>query len=62
MKNLKIALVKQDVYQDLYVCPSSECLEKAIRNHGIERSLKTVVPQEVYEDLKKELSKIEKQQ
>ena len=24
MKNLKIALVKQDVYQDLYVCPSSE--------------------------------------
>ena len=35
-----------------YVCPSSECLEKAIRNHGIERSLKTVVPQEVYEDLK----------
>ena len=45
-----------------YVCPSSECLEKAIRNHGIERSLKTVVPQEVYEDLKKELSKIEKQQ
>ena len=45
-----------------YVCPSSECLEKAIRNHGIERSLKAVVPQEVYEDLKKELSNIEKQQ
>lgn len=45
-----------------YVCLSSECLEKAIRNHGIERSLKAVVPQEVYEDLKKELSKIEKQQ
>ena len=37
-------------------------IEKAIRNHGIERSLKTVVPQEVYEDLKKELSNIEKQQ
>ena len=45
-----------------YVCPCTECLEKAIRNHGIERSLKTAVPEEVYEDLKKELSKIEKQQ
>ena len=45
-----------------YVCLSIECLDKAIRNHGIERSLKTSVPEEVYEDLKKELSKIEKQQ
>ena len=45
-----------------YVCPSIERLDKAIRNHGIERSLKTSVPEEVYEDLKKELSKIEKQQ
>ena len=45
-----------------YVCPSIECLDKAIRNHGIERSLKTSVPEEVYEDLKKELRKIEKQQ
>lgn len=45
-----------------YVCPSIECLDKAIRNHGIERSLKTSVPEEVYEDLKKELSKIEKLQ
>ena len=24
-----------------YICRSGECLEKAIRNHGIERSLKT---------------------
>ena len=45
-----------------YVCPSIECLDKAIRNHGIERSLKTSVPEEVYEDLKKELANIEKQQ
>ena len=45
-----------------YVCSSTECLDKAIRNHGIERSLKTSVPEEVYEDRKKELSKIEKQQ
>ena len=24
MENLKIALLKQDIYQDLYVCPVSE--------------------------------------
>ena len=45
-----------------YICRSMECLDKAVKNHGLERSLKTGIPQEVYEDLKKELSKIEKQQ
>lgn len=42
-----------------YVCFSGECLEKAIKNHGLERSLKTTIPQEVYESLKKELDTIE---
>ena len=37
-----------------------ECLDKAIKNHGLERSLKTAVPDEVYERLKKELEDIEK--
>ena len=45
-----------------YVCPSQECLEKAVKSRGLERSLKMAVPAEVYEDLKKELSNIEKQQ
>lgn len=45
-----------------YVCLSQECLEKAVKSRGIERSLKMAVPAEVYEDLKKELSNIEKQQ
>ena len=45
-----------------YVCLSQECLEKAVKSRGLERSLKMAVPAEVYEDLKKELSKIEKQQ
>ena len=35
-------------------------LYKAIKNHGLERSLKTAVPDEVYERLKKELEDIEK--
>ena len=43
-----------------YLCLSRECLDKAIKNHGLERSLKTAVPDEVYERLKKELEDIEK--
>ena len=43
-----------------YVCLSQDCLEKAVKNHDLERSLKTAVPAEVYEDLKKELMNIEK--
>ena len=43
-----------------YICLSQECLEKAVKSHGLERSLKTAVPQEVYENLKKELDGIEK--
>ena len=45
-----------------YVCLSQECLEKAVKTRGLERSLKTTIPDEVYEDLKKELNNIEKQQ
>ena len=43
-----------------YLCFSRDCLEKAVKNHGLERSLKTAVPDEVYERLKKELENIEK--
>lgn len=43
-----------------YLCRSMECLENAVKNHGLERSLKTGIPQEVYEDLKKEFEKLDK--
>ena len=33
-----------------------------VKTRGLERSLKTAIPDEVYEDLKKELNDIEKQQ
>ena len=46
---------------DAYLCFSEECLEKAIKNHGLERSLKMAVPDEVYQNLKKEFGSIEKQ-
>lgn len=43
-----------------YVCCSSECFEKAVRSKGLERSLKMKVPEEMYENLKKEIELIEK--
>ena len=38
-----------------YLCPSEECLKKAIRNKGLERSFKMAIPKEVYESLEKEM-------
>lgn len=43
-----------------YVCFSMECLEKAMKSRGLERSLKTRIPEDVYETLKKEFESIEK--
>ena len=42
-----------------YICPKSECLQKAIKNRGLERSLKMNIPAEIYESLKKEIEQIE---
>lgn len=42
-----------------YICFSSECLAKAEKNKGLERSLKCSIPKEIYESLKKELSELE---
>ncbi len=38
-----------------YLCHSAECLKKARKNKGLERSLKTGIPDEVYGKLEKEL-------
>ena len=43
-----------------YVCPNMECLNTAIKRKGLERSLKIAIPQEVYEVLKEEMSRIAK--
>ena len=44
-----------------YICFSRECLEKASQNHGLERSLKASIPEEVYESLEKEFDSIGEQ-
>ncbi|MCI6885737.1 MAG: YlxR family protein [Lachnospiraceae bacterium] len=38
-----------------YLCPSSDCLKKAIKSRGLERSFKMAIPKEVYETLEKEM-------
>ena len=38
-----------------YLCKNPDCLEKAVKAKGLERSLKTAVPEEVYEKLAKEM-------
>ena len=38
-----------------YVCPSEECLQRARKNKGLERSFKQAIPAEVYESLEKEI-------
>ena len=42
-----------------YICPSSECLSKALRQKGLERSFKQAIPQDVYEMLEREMREIE---
>ena len=42
-----------------YLCKSVECLKKAKKNKGLERSFKMSIPNEVYEDLEKEFGEIE---
>lgn len=43
-----------------YICNCLDCFNKAIKSKGLERSLKTVIPTEVYEGLKKELNDIDR--
>ena len=42
-----------------YHCNSIECLKKAAKTKGLERSLQIKIPEEIYESLEKELSSVE---
>ena len=41
-----------------YLCMDKECLAKARKNKGLERSFKMPVPKEVYETLEKEMEQL----
>ena len=40
-----------------YLCRDAECVKKAGKNRGIERSLKMARPAEMYENIEKEFAK-----
>ena len=42
-----------------YLCVSMECLQKARKNKGLERSFKMSIPNEVYDNLKKEFGEVD---
>ena len=42
-----------------YLCPNGDCLAKAVKNKGLERSFKQAIPKEVYEALEKEMEVLE---
>lgn len=42
-----------------YLCREAACLEKAIRQKGLERSFQAAIPSEVYDSLRKELAKLD---
>ena len=42
-----------------YLCPSMECLKKAVKGKGLERSFKQAIPADVYESLEKEMEALE---
>ena len=45
-----------------YLCPSMECIKKAVKGRGLERSFKMAIPREVYETLEKEMEEIDRQE
>ncbi len=42
-----------------YLCKNGDCLKKARKNKGLERSLKISIPDTVYEELEKEFCALE---
>lgn len=42
-----------------YLCKNGDCLKKARKNKGLERSLKIGIPDTVYEELEKEFCALE---
>ena len=42
-----------------YICRNRECLQKARKNKGLERSFKMSIPNEVYDNLEKEFDNLE---
>lgn len=58
-ENVELDVTGKKNGRGAYVCLSKKCLETAIKNKGLERSLKMKIPNEIYNQLKKEFDEIE---
>ncbi len=43
-----------------YICPNAECLKRAKKSKGLERSFKMKIDEEIYDSLTKEIETFEK--
>lgn len=43
-----------------YICPDEQCLQKAVRSKGLERSFRQQMPEDLYDTLREELMRIGK--
>lgn len=57
-ENISIDATGRKNGRGAYICPNEACLTKAMKNKGLERTLKVSVPEEIYEQLKRELGDI----
>lgn len=45
-----------------YVCPSPDCLKRAMKTRALERALDTAIPPEIYESLLNRMEEISREQ
>ena len=42
-----------------YLCLNRECLNRAVKSHGLEHSLKAAIPEDIYLEFEKEMEKLD---
>lgn len=54
--NIKVDLTGKSPGRGAYICKSSECLEKAIKQKRLEKAFETSISEEIYNGLRDELN------
>lgn len=54
--NIKVDLTGKSPGRGAYICKSSECLEKAIKQKRFEKAFETSISEEIYNGLRDELN------
>ena len=57
--NVSIDLTGKKAGRGAYLCPNPECLEKAQKSRRLERAFSQQISEELYQNLKKEISHAE---